>query len=148
MNFVATSTRASAGHGWNQSMVVQFTSPGYIRVRLRKLSPIGDIASTTWRFSRTLWRDSETYQHTSGRGVVGGKCGWIPVLASVYRRSLYRAHLRQISKSLSITPPHRRGYGCNITSNDTSSESSLSTPWLRRRPNTVSGTDARSAAEK
>lgn len=47
MNFVATSTRASAGHGWNQSMVVQFTSPGYILVRLRKLSPMGDIARTT-----------------------------------------------------------------------------------------------------
>lgn len=54
MNFVATSTRASAGHGWNQSMVVQLTSPGYIRVRLRKLSPMGDIASTTCRLSRTL----------------------------------------------------------------------------------------------
>lgn len=68
MNFVATSTSASAGHGWNQSMVVQFTSPGYIRVRLRKLSPIGDIARTTWRFSRTLLDVSSKPDQTRPRG--------------------------------------------------------------------------------
>ena len=62
--FMATSCRASDGQVWNQSMVVQLTRPGYMRQRLRKLSPIGDMASTTCKLARTR---SMKYRHsTSG----------------------------------------------------------------------------------
>lgn len=40
----ATSRRASAGHSLNQSMVVQFTNAGYIRIRFLERSKVDIIA--------------------------------------------------------------------------------------------------------
>lgn len=40
---------------WNQSIVQQLTMEGNLRRRLRKASPMGDMASTTWSWSRTRW---------------------------------------------------------------------------------------------
>jgi hypothetical protein len=47
---------ASLGQGWNQSMTVQLTSAGNLRARVRRSSPTGEKASTTWRCCRTLLR--------------------------------------------------------------------------------------------
>ena len=49
-NFLATASRASFGHSWNQSMVQQFTREGNCRSRSRNASPIGDRHSTMCRF--------------------------------------------------------------------------------------------------
>lgn len=45
-NLVATAVSASLGHGWNQSIVQQFTTEGNLRTLFLKASPIGDIDST------------------------------------------------------------------------------------------------------
>ena len=47
---LATASRASAGHCWNQSMVQQLTREGNCLSLSRKASPTGDMHSTTWRF--------------------------------------------------------------------------------------------------
>ena len=38
---------------WNQSIVQQLTREGNLRRRLRKESPMGDMAKHTWSWSRT-----------------------------------------------------------------------------------------------
>ncbi|KAE9262798.1 hypothetical protein PR003_g33405 [Phytophthora rubi] len=48
----ATHTKASRGHGWNQSMTVQFTSPGNRRARTRKTAPTGEKHMMTRKFRR------------------------------------------------------------------------------------------------
>ena len=52
-NLIATFVSVSSGHVLNQSIVVQFTSPGYMRHRTRKLSPTGDMQRIMCRFERT-----------------------------------------------------------------------------------------------
>ena len=47
----AVDLRASSGHGKNQSIVVQFTRPGKVLMRLLKLSPTGEKQRARWRFS-------------------------------------------------------------------------------------------------
>lgn len=42
----ATANKASAGQGWNQSMVQQLTIAGNFRTRFLNESPIGDIDKT------------------------------------------------------------------------------------------------------
>jgi hypothetical protein len=59
-----TFLRASAGHGWNQSITLALTSPGKLRHLNRSLSPLGDIASTMWRLP--LHFDKKSCQHASG----------------------------------------------------------------------------------
>ena len=43
-----TETRASSGHSWNQSMLVQFTRAGNLRARTLRVDPTGEKQSTTW----------------------------------------------------------------------------------------------------
>ncbi len=47
----AVDFKASAGQGRNQSMVVQFTSPGKVLILFLKVSPTGEKQSTICRFS-------------------------------------------------------------------------------------------------
>ena len=53
---MATFLSASSGHSANQSMVVQFTSAGNMRRRLRKASPMGDMATAMCRLRLTRMR--------------------------------------------------------------------------------------------
>lgn len=49
-NLLDTDLSASSGHFWNQSMVVQFTSPGNLRALTLRFSPTGLKHSETCRF--------------------------------------------------------------------------------------------------
>ena len=48
----ATASSASAGHGRNQSIVQQLTRDGNMRKRVRKASPMGDMARHVWIIAR------------------------------------------------------------------------------------------------
>ena len=47
-NLELTEMRASSGHSWDQSMLVQFTMAGNFRARTRRVEPTGEKHSTTW----------------------------------------------------------------------------------------------------
>jgi len=47
----AVDLNASSGQGKNQSIVVQFTKPGNVLIRLLKLSPTGEKHKTRCKFS-------------------------------------------------------------------------------------------------
>ena len=51
----ATVSSASLGHAVNQSMVVQLTSEGNLRRRVRNESPMGDMQSAMWSSPRQFW---------------------------------------------------------------------------------------------
>ncbi len=53
-----TASSAAAGHGVNQSVVVQAVSAGKRRQRCRKGSPTGLMASTQCRLARALARNA------------------------------------------------------------------------------------------
>ncbi len=62
-NFKLTDWRASRGHSWNQSRVVQFSRAGKRRARRCKLLPTGDMQSTTYthiQYAHTV--DTDTNQ--------------------------------------------------------------------------------------
>ena len=46
-NLVLTEVRASSGHSWNQSILVQLTMAGNFRLRIRSVEPTGEKHSTT-----------------------------------------------------------------------------------------------------
>lgn len=54
MKVELTDCSASCGHGWNQSMAVQFTRAGNFLARIRSVKPTGEKHRTTWR-GRTMW---------------------------------------------------------------------------------------------
>lgn len=49
MKVELTDCSASWGHGWNQSMAVQFTRAGNFLARVRNVKPTGEKHKTTWR---------------------------------------------------------------------------------------------------
>ena len=51
---VATETKASFGHGWNQSTVHPEINPGNFKARFLNFSPTGEKHKTTWRLFLTL----------------------------------------------------------------------------------------------
>jgi len=50
VNFRATDKRAVRGHGWNQSITVQFTIAGNFLALCLKFSPTGEKQIAMWRF--------------------------------------------------------------------------------------------------
>ena len=55
-NLAATDSRASSGHGWNQSITVQLTSAGNFLDLFLNASPTGEKQRDMWRFFLTLSR--------------------------------------------------------------------------------------------
>lgn len=50
MKVELTDCSASWGHGWNQSMAVQFTRAGNFLARVRSVKPTGEKHRTTWKW--------------------------------------------------------------------------------------------------
>ena len=92
--FLETLNNASSGHGSTQLMVVQFTRLGNILILTFKLSPTGDMHSTTWMLSRARWMKKSFSLSTM-----------IPnYLATVLRCSKMSSQTDSSSKSLAISP--------------------------------------------
>lgn len=61
-NFWATASRASGGHGENQSIVVQLTIDGKSLILFRRDAPIGEKASTTCKaFLHLSWKNANSW---------------------------------------------------------------------------------------
>lgn len=60
-NLELTDIKASSGHSWNQSMLVQLTMAGNLRARTRSVDPTGEKHSTTlsWRRTRSMKKDQQ-----------------------------------------------------------------------------------------
>ena len=79
--WVATETKASFGHGWNQSMVQPEMRPGNFRDRLRNFSPTGEKHRMTWRLFFT--RSMKKVMTFSGVGGVLGHSLFMMGISSV-----------------------------------------------------------------
>mmetsp|Transcript_85642 Transcript_85642/g.242537 ORF Transcript_85642/g.242537 Transcript_85642/m.242537 type:complete len:203 (-) Transcript_85642:1834-2442(-) len=97
--FSPTLKSASIGHGWNQSITVQFTSAGNLRARLRMSSPTGLKQSDMWRFLRIL--PMKKVQRFSG-------VSWMPAPLQPLRTALRMASFSSTAYRSAMSPEAKR----------------------------------------
>ena len=120
---LATFSRASSGHAWNQSMLQQLINEGNFRIRERNASPIGLNAMTTCKLSRHRLTKNANRARGENSAFLSSEAAWAgPATASMispFSSGANRLGTSPVFSKLSISSRNRSSLICESVMRNT-----------------------------